>query len=362
LKTGKLNIFVLESGASLLDLFAEASEHRFHHSRGFGKRGWGPIRAALRELDGAFWDLAVVNCRETCFFQAGAGWGRGLGRAFLTAWKNPEEIGHLLLFAKLVRKRIPIALINRSDQGRLPLGSDWFFRRSHLCFVRELNPLPEFALADLFTPSGGNLQANRRARRILAWADPGCPTGRDTAKLRPLSLGLPNAAQLPAPAPQKKYDVFFAGDLHEKGLRGRLVEECRRHAAGRNWRLCLRERMGQEEFWKTLSESRLCLSPPGMGWDCWRHYEAMALGAVPLMPYPTIFQHQPPVDGQHCFYFPPEPGGLAAALDRAMDRNTDLHRMAEAGRKLALEHHTFPKLREYIFRETLAIADRSGLA
>jgi hypothetical protein len=152
--------------------------------------------------------------------------------------------------------------------------------------------------------------------------------------------------------------MFFAGDLHEKGLRGRLLEECRRHAESRNWRLCLRERMGQEEFWKTLSESRLCLSPPGMGWDCWRHYEAMALGAVPLMPYPTILQHHPPIDGHHCFYFPPEPGGLASVMDRAMDRSADFTRMAELGRRLVLEHHTFPKLREYIIRETLAAAAR----
>lgn len=358
MKTGKLNIFILEGGSSLLDLFVNAGEHHFRRSRNHGDSGWGPVRAALGDLERQSWDLAVVNCRETCFFQPGSGWGRGLGRAGQAAWKRPEEIGHLLMFAKLVRRGIPIALVNRSDQGRIPLGSDWFFRRSHRCFIRELNPLPEFALADLFTPSGGNPQANRRARRIISWADSGCPAGRDTTKLRPISLGLADPGRLPAPTPEKKYDVFFAGDLHEKGLRGRLVEECRRHAESRNWRLCLRERMGQEEFWKTLSESRLCLSPPGMGWDCWRHYEAMALGAVPLMPYPTILQHHPLVDGQHCFYFPPEPGGLSATMDRAMSRGTDLERMAQAGRQLTLEYHTFPKLREYIIRETLAASSR----
>jgi len=358
LKTGKLNIFILESGSSPLDLFADAGEHHFRHSRNPGDSGWGPVVASLRELEQKPWDLAVVNCRETCFFQAGAGWGRGLGRASLAAGKRPEEIGHLLMFAKLVRRGIPIALVNRSDQGRIPLGSDWFFRRSHLCFVRELNPLLEFALADLFTPSGGNPQANRRARRILSWADSGCPTVRDTAKLRPISLGLPDPARLPAPNREKKYDVFFAGDLHEKGLRGRLVEECRRHAESRNWRLCLRERLGREEFWKTLSESRLCLSPPGMGWDCWRHYEAMGLGAVPMMPYPTILQHHPPIDGEHCFYFAPELGGLTRALDHAFSTPTRLPHMAGAGRDLVLQHHTFPKLRDYVINETLAASSR----
>jgi hypothetical protein len=90
-----------------------------------------------------------------------------------------------------------------------------------------------------------------------------------------------------------------------------------------------------------------------MGWDCFRHYEAMLAGSVPLMTYPTILQHLAPIHGKHCFYFAPEPGGLTRALEHALSLKAQLPQMAEAGRQLILEHHTFPKLREYVIHETL---------
>jgi len=354
-------IFLLQAGHGEMDLFPGSLPSPFWSSHTPGRRlSWTRIGDTLRRMRKNPPLLAIVNYREEPFFRTGTGWASGLGSAAWSVLFRPSRLGELLFFAQLIRQRIPIALLNRSDIGEIPAASDWYYRRCHVCFVRELSPQPEMTLKSLFSTSGGNPQTNRRARRILGLMDPPCPPTRITTKLRPISLGLPDSGRLPAPSATKKHDIFFAGDLHEKGLRGRLVEECRRHAENRNWRLCLRERMGQEEFWKTLSESRLCLSPPGMGWDCWRHYEAMALGAVPLMPYPTILQDHPPVDGQHCFYFPPEPGGLSAVLDRAMDQGVNLTQMAEAGRQLTLAYHTWPKLRDYVIRETLRAS--AGLA
>jgi glycosyltransferase involved in cell wall biosynthesis len=161
------------------------------------------------------------------------------------------------------------------------------------------------------------------------------------------------------PPGQKKWDLFFAGDLEEKGLRGRFLEECRQYGRSRGLKFLITGRVDYPDYLRALSESRLSLSPPGMGWDCWRHYESMAAGSVPLMPYPTILQHQPPVDGEHCFYFAPEPGGLTRALDRAFSMQTQLPHLAAAGRRLVEEHHTFPKLRDYVIRETLEAFARS---
>jgi hypothetical protein len=116
--------------------------------------------------------------------------------------------------------------------------------------------------------------------------------------------------------------------------------------------------MNPAEYHKALTESHLCLSPPGMGWDCFRHYEAMLAGSVPLMTYPTILQYQAPIHGKHCFYFAPEPGGLTRALEHALSLKAQLPQMAEAGRKLVLQHHTIPKLRDYVISETLATFPR----
>jgi len=318
-------------------------------------------RSWLERLRASREKLVVVSAREQpWFFSQKSGYASAAGAFVRGFLKDPTEIIQMLLFLEVVRRRIPVALINRSDDGRLLTGSDWFYRRCHACFVRELHPLPEIALRDLYTPSGGNPQTNRRARRILSWFDPSCPTRRDISKLRPISLGVRNETlECLRGATGKKWDLFFAGDLHEKGLRGRMIEELRELAGKRVWKILLRDRLPQEEYLYCLAQSRLCLSPPGMGWDCWRHYEAMLAESVPVMPYPTILQYQPALDGEHCFYFAPESGGLTLCLQRIMTQMDRLPAMAQAGRRLVLENHTYSKLREYVIRETLEAHARS---
>ena len=350
-----MNIFVLEAGQSALDLFPRGSAGTFVYSRSSPSSRWPEICKTLRRLDNESFDLAVVSYREKSFFPKGAGWMRGLGQALRSFLFRPDELTQLLMFSKLVQKNIPIALINRSDSGHIPVGSDWFYRRSHACFVRELYPAPEILLQDIFTSSGGNLQSNRRAQKILSLWDPHCPRYRNVENLRPISLGISdsNISKIPS-SEHKIWDLFFAGDLHEKSLRTRLVQECRQFEKAKGLKFLITDRISQSDYLQALSESRLCLSPPGMGWDCWRHYEAMLAGSIPLMTYPTILQHHPAIDGKHCFYFAPEPGGLTRALEHALLLKSQLPQMADAGRQLVLKHHTFSKLREYVIRETLS--------
>jgi len=337
-----------------MDLFQEGEGICLTPMGGSLKSSWKNLVSALGKFRREPPDVVAVTEREFSAFAKRDSWPTGIGRFGRQLFRRPDDALILLLFASVVKRNIPIALINRSDNGRLLPGTDWFYRRCHACFVRELHPLPEMALQDLFTPSGGNPQTNRRARRLVSWIDPGCPVDRDSSKLRPISLGIPSQAMRKMPAAaQKQWDLFFAGDLEEKGLRGRLLEECRQYGRSRGLKFLITGRMEYPDYLRALSESRLSLSPPGMGWDCWRHYESMAAGSVPLAPYPTILQHQPAIDGEHCFYFAPEPGGLTRALDRAFSMQTQLPHLATAGRRLVENHHTFPKLREYVIRETL---------
>jgi hypothetical protein len=37
------------------------------------------------------------------------------------------------------------------------------------------------------------------------------------------------------------------------------------------------------EYYALLGRSKFVLSPPGRGWDCYRTYEALAMGAVPIV-------------------------------------------------------------------------------
>ena len=354
-----MNILLLQPGQSPLDLFDSSSPDEITRVGGGQKLSWRKIFSLARSFPTKSTDLLVVTERENALFNQKDGWIRGAIRICKVLIQNPVDFLILLQFAKAVRLRIPIAMINRSDNGRFTVGSDWFYRRCHACFVRELHPQPEIALQDLFTPSGGNPQNNRRARKLISRLDPGCPSARDISKLHPISLGARSEA-LSTTTPQntKEWDLFFSGHLNEKGLRGRLLEELRFVAERKKWKVLLRDRVPYEEYLRCMAASKLSFSPPGMGWDCWRHYEAMLAGSIPVMSYPTILQYQPAIDGEHCFYFAPEPGGLTRCLEKAMQHAERFPSMAEAGRRLVLEHHTYPKLRDYVIHKTIA-ASRS---
>jgi len=350
-----MKILLLQPGPAKLDLFGDVCGHSVTRVGAGEKTGWRHFFRLLRQFQEDPPELVLVTQREFCCLPPRAGWLQG-GLAFLQCFgKNPVDFFILCFFAQAVRKQLPIALINRSDNGRLLPGSDWFYRRSHACFVRELHPQPEIALQHLYTPTGGNPQTNRRARKVLSWIDPACPAHRDLEKLRPISLGvLPESLLQIRPRPIKEWDVFFAGDLHEKGLRGKLVEELRALSSRAGWKILLKERMPLPEYLQTVASSWLCLSPPGMGWDCWRHYEAMLAGSIPLMTYPVIYQHKAAVDGEHCFYFSPDRGGLTRCLEKIMAHRELFPKIAQSARELVLQEHTFAKLEEYVIRETLA--------
>lgn len=340
-------IFVLDTGHSRMDLFADPAAIDCTHAwnRDFPRAGWAEVRRALRLASSCRWDLAVVNMREHCFLRRHAPWPDGVWRLVRAASRTPREIGELLVFSRLRQAGVPVALVNRSDRGGVWDGSDWFFRNCHACFIRELNPDPRWSLLDL---SGTNVWARR-----LAGA--GAIGLRDWNKLRPLSLGLPEPESFPLPGP-KEIDVLYGHgrDFRDKPLRDRLLGELQHECRRLNLNLKLVDQAPKAEWIRLMAASRLVFSPPGVGWDCWRHYEAMMAGAIPLMTYPTILRHQPPLDGVHGFYFAPEPGGLGRGLESAMKRQDRFPEMAAAGRRLVQEHHTWPKLREYVVRETLA--------
>lgn len=357
-----LKVFLLQAGFVDLDFFAHAQPHEVikmgGRAQGFWA-SWDSFQSMVHLFRVQPPDLMIVTEREKAFWEPRVSWTRGGCEVFHRLLRRPVDIFILAIFMRAVRRNIPVAMMNRSDSGRFTPGSEWFFRRCHASFVRELHPLPEIALQDLFTPSGGHPQTNRRSRQLISWLDPDCPQGRNAAKLRPISLGIPDEAVsgISWGAP-KQWDLFFAGDFHEKGMRGRLIEEVRAMAHCKKWKVLLRDRMPYQEYLQCLAASRLCLSPPGMGWDCWRHYEAMLAGSIPLMTYPTILQHRPAIEGEHCFYFAPEPGGLTRCLEKALAYPERLPAMAAAGRQLVLEHHLFSKLREYVIQETLAASCR----
>jgi hypothetical protein len=238
------------------------------------------------------------------------------------------------------RGKAPVVVIDHEDLPVINRSNLPLLDRSVLWFKRELPPdhwrvFSKTAHPQLPTPRF------RSAARHLAWVK----------KLRPLSLGLPmNTEDLLPLAPRTKTaDVFFSGridgssTLRERGLielealaaRGVVVD---RPSAP----------LPRPEFYARCAAARLVWSPEGLGWDCFRHYEALACGSVPLINLPTIDRHAPLIGGEHAIYYDPEPGGLTAAILAALADPPALDRMAAAGQAHVMANHTPTAVARYV--------------
>jgi hypothetical protein len=176
------------------------------------------------------------------------------------------------------------------------------------------------------------------------------------AKLRPISLGIPPHldALLPIAPREKMVDLFFVGNTAGLPTRQRGMTEAEAlRSAGVVVDIPDR-RLEREEFYARCASARLVWSPEGFGWDCFRHYEAAACGAVPVINYPTILRHRPLEHGLHCFYYPPEPGGLAATVLAALRDKAALVATAERAREHVTRFHRRSALGEYVIEACLS--------
>jgi hypothetical protein len=179
------------------------------------------------------------------------------------------------------------------------------------------------------------------------------------AKLRPISLGIPNAVnRLAPPSVEKDRDLFFAGrtalnsTVRESGLR--QLEAL----AARGFCMDIaREPIPTEGYVERCARAWLAWSPEGLGWDCRRHYEAPYCGTVPVMSRATIQRHRPLIEGEHGFYYDVEGDHLTRTIERALADKGRLQAMAAAARAHVLAHHTWRALCDYVVAEAYAASN-----
>jgi|GEM_PF-4227329 len=83
-------------------------------------------------------------------------------------------------------------------------------------------------------------------------------------------------------------DIFWAGGPNS-WFRIEAARRLQELAARRGWNVCTPKGIVSfDEFSSLMARSKITLSAPGRGWDCYRHSEAVAAGSVPLMSRPTV--------------------------------------------------------------------------
>jgi hypothetical protein len=168
-------------------------------------------------------------------------------------------------------------------------------------------------------------------------------------KFKPLPLILPNERRIP-PSHEKDIDLVFAGRLCND-TRKRAVEAARSLAAQRV-RVFIPDRpLSYRSFMEVLGRSWLVLSPEGLGWDCYRHYEACLAGSVPIINRPRFKRHLYLEEGTHCFYYDADRDCVATRVLELLADKPKLACMSEEGRRYVLANHTRSAVGRYMLKE-----------
>jgi hypothetical protein len=267
-----------------------------------------------------------------------------LRRSWQTLTREPASLIRLVLPILVRRTGVPMAFLSPEDSPTIESQNAALVRASRLCFVRELPVNPAHLV--LNTRPRYRRIANLDRRPDLAWLWP---------RLRPLSLGLPERTaaliervRVDDPA-RKDIDVFFAGWTAPHTARDPAYVEQLRSLAGRGWRVEIAAGyLPHEEFLARLARSWLVWSPQGLGWEGWRHYEAAAAGAVPVINLPTIRRYAPLEHGRHALFYGVEDDQLRAVVNEALGDKPRLWAMGQAARQHVLEHHRHRHLLQHV--------------
>jgi hypothetical protein len=243
--------------------------------------------------------------------------------------------------------------MERNDQCLVREGNHLLFHLANRVFVREL-------LQNRYEIFQAYREGSERMRlwpKALRWG-PQVPL--DLEKILPISLGYRSGSIHAEPSTEKTHDIIFCGQESMRTPRMAAVSELKESARREGWRFFCPERLTQEEFHRECARAWLCLSPSGNGWDCYRHYEALLTGSVPLINYPWIERYAPMEDGKHCLFFSVERGHLTEVVRKALSQKEQLKTIARAGEELVRRYHSDKSLRNYVIQETLqAVATKN---
>lgn len=303
-----------------------------------------------RALSSSDYDLVVVQPATVAPWHLDA-LSRALFRRSALRGVVPfgRYFGPLMIRGKVTA---PIALWDNDDSSLILRHNVSLLDRATLFFKRELPP--------------------DHWRVFTATLHPKLPTPRfrmkqknqqRVGKLRPVSLGVPlgldrSALARPLPDGEKTSDVFFAGrvqgssTVRERGLPELLA------LRDKGYRIDIPDKgLSFEEYLARCARAWLVWSPEGYGYDCFRNYEASLCGSVPVLNRQTLDRYKPLRDGEHCFYYDVESGGLTQTLEWALKDKQRLSAMAQAARAFVLAEHTTGALARYVAETTLAYAD-----
>jgi hypothetical protein len=137
---------------------------------------------------------------------------------------------------------------------------------------------------------------------------------------------------------EKKNDVFFAGQVNSPHRKQavEVLEELR----SEKLRIDMpQERIPFKDYLRRMSEAWLVVSPKGFGEHCYRHYEALLMGSVPVINEPERPVYYDLKHGESCLFYDPTPEGLKHCIRTALTDKEKLEKIARIGAELVKTVH-----------------------
>jgi hypothetical protein len=286
------------------------------------------LRFTRRALRSHSFDLVVCYPPAAGIRLPGDGTGRALARLIHTLLFRFRRLGPQALRGAAT---MPIAALDYADEPQIGRHAFFLLDRCTRYFKRAL---PQDAAKAFLGPTSPYTSMPSVHRSGIY--------RRNASKLLPISVGIPPAtlADLPATSPAKDTDLFFSGAYAHSTVRerGKRQLDILRE---RGVRLDLAEgALPRDEYLRRAAKAWLAWSPEGYGWDCFRHYETLAAGTVPIINQPSVQRYQPLIDGRHCRYYDPDGDDLVRVVLDALQDRTQIARMAADGRAHVLQHFT----------------------
>jgi hypothetical protein len=249
----------------------------------------------------------------------------------------------------------PILAIDNEDARTIAPHNLFLLDKANIFLKREL-PVDRWQVFQHTAHAGmpgARFRSNPRNRRRVQ-------------KLRPISVGVTRHEAIPEqmPFPDKSVDVFVALALEgSTTVRSEGIAQIRALADSGLVLDIVETRIPHPEYMERMSRAWLTWSPEGLGWDCFRHYEAPLAFSVPVINSPTIVRYEPLQDDVHAIYYhPDEPHGLTDKIMSALSDKGRLRQIAERARLHVLKFHVRPRpLADSLLRIGLGLQESNAL-
>jgi hypothetical protein len=313
---------------------------------------WGRLLSLRRRLRAGEFDLVISSPIQNSAWPRPKQFATCLAQAFRYFTYKHRMLDSYWAAWLVAGSHVPLAVVDFLDTSYV-LPKDYpLLRAATLYFKINLFFWARRSLMPLETFFG--------QRRVISFAP----------KLRPLTNGV-RKSRIPEkarPMRERDIDICFTGnvvahrslddvnpfsELMQNPIRQAIYERTER-LKERYKVFCRNGRVEPEEYLELLQRSKLMVCTESFGCETWRHYEASAAGAVPLINWPYATNYMPLEPEVHAIYFSLIGDDFERTVTKALADPAKLEEISVATRAFTLKHKERGHVGEMVIEETLA--------